>query len=64
MSIYLSAGPVFDVQRSIVTSALPDAPVVPYVEPRVRTLATRRTVALALHRLADRIAASPDELAC
>lgn len=64
MSMYLSAGPVFDARRSIATSALPDAPVIPYVEPPARTSATRRTVALALHRLADRIATTPDELTC
>jgi hypothetical protein len=64
MSMCLSQGPVLDAQRSFVTSALPDAPVIPHVEPRVRTAATRRTVALALHRLADRIAPTPNELAC
>lgn len=58
MRISLSHDPSF------VTSALPDAPVVPYVEPRRRTAATRRVVAVALHRLADQIAPAPKELAC
>lgn len=70
MSVYLSHGPVLDAQRSHATSALPDAPVVPYVDPapRPRTTAARRRVAVTLHRLADRIAPAPapatKELAC
>jgi hypothetical protein len=64
MSMYLSHGPVLSAQREYATSALPDAPVIPYVEPEQRTTTTRRTVALALHRLADRIAPAPEELTC
>jgi hypothetical protein len=68
MSVYLSQGPVLDAQRSFVTGARPDAPVVPYVEPRPRTAAARRRAAGALYRLADRIAPAPapaiEELAC
>jgi hypothetical protein len=65
MSMYLSHGPALSAQRSYATSALPDAPVLPYVEPRPHTTATavRRTVSTGLHRLADRIAPAPKELA-
>lgn len=65
MSMYLSHGPALSAQRSLATSALPDAPVIPHVEPRPRTSTARHTVALALHRIADRIApAAPEELTC
>jgi hypothetical protein len=37
-------------------SALPDAPVVPYVEPKARAARTRRVVASGLHRLAEAVA--------
>jgi len=37
-------------------SARPDAPVVPYVEPKRRVRRTRAAVADALHRIADRLA--------
>jgi hypothetical protein len=64
MSMYLSHGPALSAQRSLVTSALPDAPVIPHVEPRPRTATARHNVALRLHRLADRIAPAPEELTC
>jgi hypothetical protein len=64
MSMYLSQGPVFDAQREFLNSALPDAPVIPYVERPVRTAAPRRVLAHALHRLADHIAPTPSEEAC
>jgi hypothetical protein len=37
-------------------SAMPDAPVVPYVEPTPRIRRSRTAAASALHRLADRLA--------
>jgi hypothetical protein len=65
MSMYLSHGPALDAQQSFATSALPDAPVIPYIEPGPRrTAAGRRKAAVALHRLADRIAPAPKEQAC
>ncbi|GAA2085209.1 hypothetical protein [Actinomadura alba] len=64
MSTYLSHGPALSAQQSFVTSALPDAPVIPHVEPRQRTAVARRKAAVALHSLADRIAPAPKEQAC
>jgi hypothetical protein len=64
MSMYLSHGPALGEQRSFVTSALPDAPVIPHVEPRRPAAVARRKAAVALHSLADRISPAPKEQAC
>jgi hypothetical protein len=46
---------VGDSARRLSGSALPDAPVVPEPVRRTRAPRTRRTVAVGLHRLADRL---------
>jgi hypothetical protein len=64
MSMYLSQGPALSAQQSLMTSGLPDAPVISYVDPRRRTAGARRKAAAALHSLADRIAPAPTQQTC
>ena len=45
-----------DPSTELLRSALPDAPVVPYVAPVLRTRRTRGALATTLHRLGDAVA--------
>jgi hypothetical protein len=64
MNEYLSYYVVVNATATLATSALPNAPRVPYRAPVVRGETARNRTAALLHRIADRVAPPVREPAC